>query len=219
MMSRNTIGTILSAIVLSFGTAKAQTLTSFDVPGSASTAAVGINNDGAVVGNYADSAGNVHGFLLQHENFTTVDCPGAVKTAAIGITSQGDIVGAHYEDATRIPNSIGAHGFLLRLGVFTPIDYPGKYGTIPARINDAGQIAGCNHDDDGPGRYLSRRLSRSRWDNPRKSIDTVGRSLDCGRRWKSQSSRLVDTPIGSEAERGGSRAEDRLARKGGLVER
>jgi probable HAF family extracellular repeat protein len=151
-MFRNTVSTILCAAALSFGTAmRAQTFVSFDVPGSTSTAAVGINNDGAVVGNYADSAGKVHGYLLKDGNFTTIDYPGALKTAAIGINSQGDIVGTHYEDATRIANSIGAHGFLLQQGVFTTIDYPGKFGTIPARINDAGQIVGCNHDDDGPG--------------------------------------------------------------------
>lgn len=150
-MPRNTVSTILCGIALSCGTAQAQEFISFDVPGSASTAAVGINQDGVVVGNYADAAGKVHGFLLKGGSFTTIDYPGAVKTAAIGINSQGDIVGTHYEDASRIPNSIGAHGFLLQQGVFTSIDYPGKYGTIPARINDAGQIVGCTHDDDGPG--------------------------------------------------------------------
>ena len=153
-MLRGTVCTILCAAALSARTAKAQTYISFDVPGSTFTTAMDINNDGAVVGFYTDSAGKTHGFLLQDGNFTTIDYPGAVRTAAMGINSQGDVVGAHYEDPTRIPNSIGAHGFLLSQGAFTAIDYPGKYGALPVRINDVGQIVGCNHDDDGRGGYM-----------------------------------------------------------------
>ncbi len=153
-MLRNTVCMVVFVAALTFGTASAQTYISFDVPGSTFTSAMDINNGGAVVGFYTDSAGKTHGFLLKEGNFTTIDYPGAVRTAAMGINSQGDIVGVHYEDPTRIPNSIGAHGYLLQQGVFTPVDYPGKYGALPVRINDAGQIVGCNHDDDGPGGYM-----------------------------------------------------------------
>jgi probable HAF family extracellular repeat protein len=150
----NTVCTILCEMALLFGTAaKAQTYISFDVPGSTYTGATGINADGAVVGRYIDSAGNSHGYLLKDGNFTAIDYPGAVFTNAWGINSQGEIVGVHYEDSTKIANSVGAHGFLLRQGVFTPLDYPGKFGLIPTHINDAGQIVGCNHED-GPSTGL-----------------------------------------------------------------
>jgi probable HAF family extracellular repeat protein len=141
-------------VALSFGAAKAQNYISFDVPGSTLTNAVGINDDGAVVGSYNDSAGKRHGFLLQDGKFTSIDYPGAVWTQAYAINSHGDIVGCRVDDPTRIPNLVGCHGFLLRQGVFTSLDYPGKYGLIASRINDAGQIIGCNHDDDGPGGVL-----------------------------------------------------------------
>ena len=151
-MLRNIVCTILGAIAISFGTAKAdETFTSFDFPGATSTSASGINANRAVVGWYVDSAGKTHGFLIKDGNFTSIDYPGAVYTQAWGINSQGDIVGCRVDDATRIANSIGCHGFLLHQGAFKSVDYPGKYGAIPTRINDAGQIVGCNHDDDGPG--------------------------------------------------------------------
>lgn len=153
-MLRNSVCTIFCAIALSFGTgARAQSFISFDVPGSTFTGASAINQDGAVVGRYIDKAGTSHGYLLKDGKFTTIDYPGAVYTNAWGINSQGDIVGVHYEDATKIANSVGAHGFLLQQGAYTALDYPGKFGLIPAHINDAGQIVGCNHDD-GPSTGL-----------------------------------------------------------------
>jgi probable HAF family extracellular repeat protein len=153
-MLRKRVCTILCATALSLGTTvSAQTYISFDVPGSTYTSGLGINADGAVVGRFVDSAGNSHGYMLKEGKFTTIDYPGAVFTNVWGINSLGDIVGVHYEDPTKIANSVGAHGFLLRQGVFTPLDYPGKFGLIPSRINDAGQVVGCNHDD-GPSTGL-----------------------------------------------------------------
>ena len=153
-MSRNRIYTILCTAALSWATAaNGQTYISFDVPGSTYTGAGGINRDGAVVGRYIDAAGTSHGYLLKEGKFTTLDYPGAVYTQAWGINSQGDIVGVHYEDSTKIANSVGAPGFLLRGGAYTALDYPGKFGLIPTHINDAGQIVGCNHDD-GPSAGL-----------------------------------------------------------------
>src|SRR5579859_5505983 len=149
-MQRNRISTIIFAIAFSFATvASAQTWVSFDVPASTTTWAGGINADGAVVGRYVDSAGTTHGFLLKDGEVTTIDYPGAVFTAAWGINSQGDIVGAHYEDPTKITNSVGSHGFLLRGGIYTALEYSAKFGLIPVHINDPRQIVGCNHDD-GP---------------------------------------------------------------------
>ena len=154
-MVRNIAWAIFCAVALATGNAKAaENFISFDVPGSTFTSALGINNDGAVVGRFVDSAGKSHGYLLKDGNFTTIDYPGAVWTNTLGINSQGDIVGCHIDDPTRIANVVGCHGFLLKQGAFIPLDYPGKYGAIASGINDAGQIVGCNHDDDGPGGVL-----------------------------------------------------------------
>jgi uncharacterized membrane protein len=154
-MLRNTVSTILCAAALSFGTAtraRAQNFISFDVPGATSTNPMGINADGAIVGNFVDSAGANHGFLLSGGTFTTLDYPGAVATAAKGINSQGDIVGTHTDNTSGSPSAI--HGFLWQQGSFTALDYPGKLGLIAQRINDAGQVVGCNHDNDlGPSMH------------------------------------------------------------------
>ena len=152
-MSHNTVCSIVYTAVLCCTTAVAQPSTSafgafvtVDVPGAAVTRAMGINADGAVVGDFTDSAGKQHGFLLRGGTFTTIDYPGAAKTQAKGINSQGDIVGARFDDTSGAPSA--EHGFLLLHGSFTALDYPGKLGLIPQRINDAGQIVGCNHDND-----------------------------------------------------------------------
>jgi uncharacterized membrane protein len=143
---------MLWTMAISFGTAKAaDTFVPFDVPGSTSTRAMGINADDAVVGDFADSAGT-HGYLLRGGNFTKIDYPGAALTNARGINSQGDIVGSHYDNTSGAPSAI--HGYLLQQGNFTDLTYPGKLGLIPQRINDSGQIVGCNHDNDlGPSMH------------------------------------------------------------------
>ena len=138
--------TALSAVLIGAAAQAADTFVSIDAPGATATRAMSINTDGAVVGDFTDSASMQHGFLLRGGTFTTIDYPGAAKTQAKGINSQGDIVGIRIDDNSGAPSA--THGFLLQNGHFTALDYPGKLGLIPQRINDAGQIVGCNHDND-----------------------------------------------------------------------
>jgi uncharacterized membrane protein len=65
-------------------------VTRFDVPGSLSTGALGINNSGQITGAYDDAGG--HGFLLQRGRYTTIDAPGRTVTDAWGINDRGEIV-------------------------------------------------------------------------------------------------------------------------------
>ncbi|MBZ5617854.1 MAG: hypothetical protein LAQ69_03845 [Acidobacteriia bacterium] len=154
-MTRKMVWIILAAAMAFPMAATAQrqsAFTSFDVPGAASTTPWGINDDGAVVGMYADSSGRTHGFLLQGGTFTTIDYPGALMTGPAGINNHGDIVGAHI-DAMGLPG-MGLRGFLLKQGTFTDVNYPGHLNTMPMRINDNGQIVGCYHDTDfGPSMH------------------------------------------------------------------
>src|SRR5436189_4137635 len=53
----------------------------------------GINNRRTVVGDYATSDGNLHGFFLSGGTFTEYDIPGAVFTAVLGITNPADFAG------------------------------------------------------------------------------------------------------------------------------
>jgi hypothetical protein len=152
-MSRNIGSTIFLTVALSscaVAAAERQAIfTSFDYPGATSTSPSGINANGAVVGNYVDSTGKQHGFLLSGGNFSSIDYAGAIVTGASGINDQGDIVGIHV-DTPGQPGG-GVHGYLLRQGVFTAVDYPGHLNTIAQRITNGGQILGCYHDTDTMG--------------------------------------------------------------------
>ena len=69
---------------------------SFDVPGSASTAAWDMNPQREIVGVYTGADKKVHGFLVDADwQFTTIDVSGATITRALGINSGGDVVGAY----------------------------------------------------------------------------------------------------------------------------
>jgi uncharacterized membrane protein len=75
------------------------------------TVAGDINDQGQIVGNYGDAAGNTHGFTLSAGKFTTIDFPVALSTTAPSdINANGEIVG-FYDDSN---GSI--HGFTLTAG-------------------------------------------------------------------------------------------------------
>jgi hypothetical protein len=101
---------VLGAVLILVGTpatASAFTFFTIDVPGATSTEAAAINPEGQIVGNYADAAGILHGFvLLRGTTFITIDVPGATSTEASGINPRGWIVG-NYTDAAG-----SLHGFI-----------------------------------------------------------------------------------------------------------
>lgn len=114
-----------------------------DFPGGTGTNPGGINARGDVVGNYHDSADNVHGFLWHQGSFSTIDFPGASFTSARGINARGDIVGRILGAAA------DEHGFLLRDGNFTQIDFPDASATTARGINNAGDVTGRHFDAAG----------------------------------------------------------------------
>jgi probable HAF family extracellular repeat protein len=85
------------------------TLTPFEVPGAALTAAWDVNPSGVIVGVYQDSAGRFHGFRYDGQAFASVDVPGSRATRVFGINAGGDMVGAFVDAAGR------THGFLATL--------------------------------------------------------------------------------------------------------
>jgi uncharacterized membrane protein len=97
------------------------TFTTFNVPGDhpvLGTVAFGINDVGAVVGDYVAASDNLrHGFLRSSKgDFKTFDVPGADITIGEGINNAGTIVGAYIADGT-------IHGFVSNNGVvFTTVD-------------------------------------------------------------------------------------------------
>jgi probable HAF family extracellular repeat protein len=119
--------------------------TILDFPGANLTEAVGINDDGQVVGDYSGSDGNFHGFFWDAGLFLTIDVPfpKAVVTGPNGINNVGQIVGFWDDDMG------GRHGFLYDRGIFTSFDFPDSRLTAPTDINDQGQIVGVYVLDDG----------------------------------------------------------------------
>ena len=72
-----------------------------DFPGSTFTQALGLNNNGQVVGVYIDASGHSHGFVysIATGTFTEVDDPLGVNTTTVnGINDFGSLVG-FYTDA------------------------------------------------------------------------------------------------------------------------
>ena len=69
------------------------TFTTIDLPSSTYSRPLGINAEGDVVGNYKDTNGTSHGFLMNEAGLTTIDYPGALFTVATGISARGTTVG------------------------------------------------------------------------------------------------------------------------------
>ncbi len=107
-----------------------------DVPGSISTSAQGINNQGDVVGSYLDQQNHIRGFKWTHGSFSAIDFPGARRTLPSKINDSGDIVGYFRDAANR------QRGFLYTKGHWIQIDFPGSPNTIALGINSKSQIVG-----------------------------------------------------------------------------
>jgi uncharacterized membrane protein len=107
-----------------------------DIPGPSGTllvGALGINDSGAIVGYYEDSAG-VHGYLLQGKKYTTLDVPGAVATFATGINKSGKIV------MFWIDSSGNAESSLYDGKTYKTINVPGVPNSLAWGINAAGDV-------------------------------------------------------------------------------
>ena len=137
--------------------------TYFSPPNAATSAALGINHQGEIVGEYWDKNSNYlqhyqYGFLYNNGAYTSLSYPGALWTSAFGINSSGQIVGQYslnpYNDPTRQGDS-NLHGFLYYNGTFTSIDAPNAVSTQPYGINDQGQIVGYCVDDMGPHGFVA----------------------------------------------------------------
>jgi hypothetical protein len=108
--------------------------TSFQVPGSSHTAALGLNNSGEIVGDFV-SNGHQAGFLYSGGNFQTIACPNAGSTIAQGINDNGVIVGSC--DPTG-----SAQGFIYQNGTYSYLSYPGSFRTFLYGVNNLGDVVG-----------------------------------------------------------------------------
>ena len=94
----------------------------------------GINNSRTVVGDYATSDGNLHGFFLSGGTFTEYDVPGAVFTAVLAINNPADFVGT-FIDASGIQQAFVSVG-----GTLTSFTVPAAVATLAYDINDSKRL-------------------------------------------------------------------------------
>jgi uncharacterized membrane protein len=94
----------------------------------------GINNSRTVVGDYATSDGNLHGFFLSGGTFTEYDVPGAVFTAVLSINNPGDFTGTFSND------NVTQQAFVNIGGTLTLFSVPGASATLAYDINDSKRL-------------------------------------------------------------------------------
>jgi uncharacterized membrane protein len=100
-------------------------------PGATSTQANGLNDNGQIVGNYLDSAGVQHGFLLSGGKYTTLDVPKETNSSAVGINIKGLITLIAY-------NGSSYDSFLFNGKSYTPINVPDEADSFVGAINKYG---------------------------------------------------------------------------------
>lgn len=116
---------------------------SISPPHSVFTRALGMNDEGHVVGFFVDDlAFAMHGFVGTPDSLVSFDIPGAEFTHARDINNKGQIVGVYEDDGRE-------HGFVKNSAGFMTLDVPGAYFTQLSGINDQGQIVGNWQDRDG----------------------------------------------------------------------
>jgi len=76
------------------------TIQTIDPFGSTFTQALGVNDQGEIVGFYLDADGVQHGYIDNGGVFTSFDPPDSASTTINGINDKGDIVGFYTNNAT-----------------------------------------------------------------------------------------------------------------------
>jgi hypothetical protein len=125
---------------------KSSRITTIDYPGAVATLLVAINNEGVIIGYYADSVGTTRSFLREPDGtFVLVDPPGAGIGPGFGaiiwsINDAGSVTGTFTDQGGVV------HAYLrTRDGKYTQIDVEGAGPlccTLGLNINEEDAIAG-----------------------------------------------------------------------------
>jgi hypothetical protein len=119
--------------------------TAIGFPNSTGTQAIGINDQGDVVGLYLDSGGVQHGFLKKGATYTSIDVAGDSTTEAWGINNKGQM-------AVFAINSAGSYeAFIYNGKTFKKVSDPnaGASGTLIRDVNNKGDATGAYFDSSG----------------------------------------------------------------------
>jgi len=120
--------------------------TKANVPGALQTLPSSINNAGVTVGQYEDSSGVYHGYILKGKGLTTLDDPNGTDTNVQGINFNGAIKVVGYYTNRSTHQSMG---FLYtpKNKRFKDIAGPaGAKSSVAEGINDEGSIVGSYVD-------------------------------------------------------------------------
>lgn len=141
---------VLTFVAVGIAAAPPLTFTFSDVHANATaleTDTYGVNNAGAIAGDYVDSASVQHAMILAGKKLTTVDnkacspISGTGGIAFFGINSAGAATGWCISAKTGLDI-----GFVYAKGKFTAVNFPKSNGTQPTGINDKGEVVGLYLD-------------------------------------------------------------------------
>jgi len=177
--SGHVVGTYTDGVTTSGFLKIGDLYTTIDYPGAAATYCTGINNNGLIVGFFADAAGKFSGFLYDAGNsgseFTVISHPDGIDsgwvngTTVYGINDSGMMAGYY------LSKNGGSYGFLHDGNDFVKIiAHPdarvtgiGNTSTLVFDVNNSGQIVGSFFDDSGEHGFL---LEQSNYSPPALSI-------------------------------------------------
>jgi hypothetical protein len=142
---------VLTFVAVGIAAAPPLTFTFSDVHANKTameTDSYGVNNGGAIAGDYVDAKGVQHGMILAGTKLTTVNKPGCQTTGGVagsiaffGINTKGAVVGWCISSKTGLDIS-----FKYANGKFTAINFPKSTGTQATGINDNGDVVGLYLD-------------------------------------------------------------------------
>jgi len=150
LVIRNLVGSVLLlSLFLISNAAFSQSCTfrTVPVPTQGVSNATGINDIGAIVGNFFVNARS-EGFLLFRGKFTTFKFPGSDETTPHDINNHAQIVGDYLEA------NHAQHGFIAHSGGFAAINVPGQPRTVAMGINDLGDVVGLSSGPAGSNGFL-----------------------------------------------------------------
>jgi uncharacterized membrane protein len=112
-----------------------------DIPGpkgSGGSSAVGINDDGDIVGSYLGSNGVTFGYVLTKQGYTTLNIYMAQITVASGINDKGKVV---FSSVNGLNGDETAYLYDIKTKEQTEINVPGASDSAAGDINNAGDVS------------------------------------------------------------------------------
>jgi probable HAF family extracellular repeat protein len=126
------------------------TLQRVNPPGATFSSALGLNNNGVVVGTFELAGGTLEGFAYDGIAYRTLVFPGSVYTEATGVNDSGTVVGLFQG-----PDGF-THGYLLNDHKFMQYDVNiGVVSTYIYGINNAGNFVGVAGNDGANQGFVS----------------------------------------------------------------